>query len=109
VYGLFDPNVKIGYDNGRRYHSFTCLRPHCRHVIRRFLDGSNAGNTSGMGKHARTCWGDGVFAAAKKAGTAEAAGPIASNFLRTGKITDFVSNKNIVTYSTIPLRKHEVR
>jgi hypothetical protein len=62
-----------------------------------------------MGKHAKTCWGNGVFAAAKKAGTAEASGPIASNFLHTGKITDFVSNKNIVTYSTIPLWKYEVQ
>jgi hypothetical protein len=32
-----------------------------------------------------------------------------SNFLHTGKITNFVSNKNIVTYSTIPLQKHEVQ
>jgi hypothetical protein len=69
VYGFFKPDVKIGYDGGRKYHFFHCAAQKCQgmkgvHGVRRFQDSKDRAATSNLKYHAIKCFGkDAVDAA----------------------------------------------
>jgi hypothetical protein len=69
VYGFFKPDVKIGYDRGRKYHFFYCAAQKCQgmkgvHGVRRFQDSKDHAATSNLRTHAIKCFGkDAVDAA----------------------------------------------
>ena len=63
IYSLFEPDVKIKYEGGRKYHFFVCAAKRCRHSgdeagVRRYLDKQDKSSTSNLKTHAISCWGE---------------------------------------------------
>jgi len=68
VYVFFKPTPEIKYKDGRRSHVFECAAGSCKgkntRYVSRFLDKGDANSTGNLLRHARTCWGTDVVAAA---------------------------------------------
>ena len=56
VYAFYQPVPEIGYEDGRRYHSFRCAARSCKQRIRRYLDKKDGKSTRNLRKHAKSCW-----------------------------------------------------
>jgi hypothetical protein len=67
VYAFFQPTPNIGYEDGRRYHSFKCAGKSCTKTICRYLDKKDAKSTSNLRKHAKSCWGEAAVRAVDQA------------------------------------------
>ncbi|KAJ3765349.1 hypothetical protein FB446DRAFT_625756, partial [Lentinula raphanica] len=66
VYAFFNAEPEIEFDKDEvtpEYLVFRCT--HCRTKIRQGINMSNKGSTGNMSGHARKCWGDEAFNAAK--------------------------------------------
>jgi hypothetical protein len=96
IYGFYKADVKIGYDEGRKYHLFRCDGRSCTETIRRYLDTKDRSSTSNLRKHARTCWGKDAVKVVDDAKNADEVrnkhvkalkqhGTITAAFERTGK------------------------
>lgn len=68
VYTFFKRNVKIGFDNGRKYHFFTCAARKCKGTggVRRYQDSKDRAATSNLKTHALKCFGAAAVDAAFK-------------------------------------------
>jgi hypothetical protein len=114
VYAFYDGGAHE-WVGSRRAHTFKCLGKGCKHTVRRYLtreDGrkaADAGSTSNMIKHVRTCWGEAALSAASKAG--ENASKVVKGILKNGSITAAfeVKGRGKVTYSHIQHTKTETR
>jgi hypothetical protein len=111
VYAFYDPDVKIKYNAGRKYHAFTCLQKHCRKMINRYTNKADQGSTGNLRKHIKKCWGQNVLDVADKAKDKQAALPMVKNFMNTGKITTIFERKGKgeITYSIMQHKPHETR
>jgi hypothetical protein len=105
IYAFFDPTPMIGYEDGRRFHTFRCAARECKQKIRgvrRFLDKGDAKSTSNMRKHAKKCWGDEIVALADNADNAnEVRNTTIKSYLEPQSIIAAFErrNKDKVTYS----------
>ena len=61
IYAFFTTSaIRIGYDNGRKYHYFPCAARKCRNPsggVRRYLDSKDKAATSNLKSHAIRCFG----------------------------------------------------
>lgn len=102
VYAFYEPVPDVGYEGGRRFHSFRCAARGCKQRIRRYLDKNDAKSTSNLRKHAKSCWG---AEAVEVAGTVKTAAEARENIVKplqtTGSITAVFerTKKGSVTYS----------
>jgi hypothetical protein len=102
VYAFFEPVPQIGYEAGRRFHSFKCAARGCKQRIHHYLDTNDHGSTGNLRKHAKTCWGT---EAVEMAGTVKTAAEARENVVKplqmNGSITAVFerTNKGKVTYS----------
>ena len=48
---------EIGYEDGRRFHSFRCAAWSCKQRVHRYLDKKDGKSTGNLRKHAKSCWG----------------------------------------------------
>jgi hypothetical protein len=101
---------------GRRVHVFECAAKTCRgkngRDVRRFLDTSDAKSTSGLRRHAKSCWGDEAVEAADSTQDLQGARVIlAKTKLRDGSITAEFERigKGKITYSHRQHTKTESR
>jgi hypothetical protein len=112
IYAFFQPMPDIGYEDGRRYHSFKCTGKSCTKTIRRYLDKKDAKSTGNLRKHAKSCWGEAAVQAVDQAKNAtEARDKIVTGILRDGSITAAFERhqKGKVTYSHRQHTKTEAR
>ena len=69
IYSFFSPDVKIGYENGRKYHFFKCNARVCKNPRggqRRYLDTSDKTSTGNLKTHAVKCFSQAAIDAAMK-------------------------------------------
>jgi hypothetical protein len=69
IYVFFKPTPSIEYIKERCVHVFECNVKHCNgkgngHMVRHYLDTTDAKSTSNLCKHVKICWGEDVVAAA---------------------------------------------
>jgi hypothetical protein len=110
VYSFFKPNVKIGYENGRKYHFLPCAARAClngSHGVRRYLDSKDRATTSNLKTHATRCFGkDAVAAAFKGEPIIERDGSVFAAFARQGQRPVKLSHRNHtdleIRYNTFP-------
>src|SRR5271155_3968962 len=100
----------------RPIHGFECAAQTCRgkngRDVRRFLDTSDAKSTSGLRRHAKSCWGDEAVAAADSTQDLQCARAILTHTkLRDGSITAEFQRigKGKLTYSHRQHTKTESR
>jgi hypothetical protein len=109
AYAFYRPVPEIGYEDGRRFHTFRCAARGCQKVVRRFLDKGDRKSTGNLLKHARSCWGVetvnnamSLTANEVREGMAKVVdGSITAHFERKGK--------GKITYSHRPHTKAEIR
>ena len=102
VYAFHQPVPEIGYEEGRRYHSFRCAARSCKHRIRRYLDKKDRKSTGNLRKHAKSCWGAEAVEAVETVKTAAKACEHVVKPLQTnGSITAVFerTKKGNITYS----------
>lgn len=91
IYAFFHPVPNVDYDNGRKFHEFTCSAKGCQKKIRRYLDTKDAKSTSNLRKHAKLCWGmDTINAADQTKNASEARSLVNSHRQHTKTETKFV-------------------
>lgn len=105
--------MEIQTTGGRRNHVFSCARPTCTQVVRRYLDKRDR-STGNMHKHALSwsCWGDEAVARAMDtADDTEAHKIVVDSLLTTGRISEYFGRKKkgTVTYSHMQHTKEETR
>ena len=71
IYGFFQENVSVGYDEGCKYHFFKCASRNCKGKgqkgVRHYQDSKDRAATSKLKSHAVKCFGqDAVDAAFEK-------------------------------------------
>ena len=112
VYAFFEPVPQIGYENGRRYHSFKCTARGCKQRICQYLDKNDAKSTGNLRKHAKSCWGTKVVEAA---GTVKTAAEARENVVKPLQINGSITavfertGKGKVTYSHTQHTKTETK
>jgi hypothetical protein len=102
VYAFYEPVPEIGYEDGRRYHSFRCAARGCKQRIRQYLDKKDGKSMGNLRKHAKSCWGaEAVEAAGTVKTAAEAREHIAKPLQTNGSITAVFeqTKKGKITYS----------
>ncbi|KAF8873433.1 hypothetical protein BD779DRAFT_1451904 [Infundibulicybe gibba] len=88
VYAFFKRDVKIGFDNGRKYHFFTCAARKCKNHggVRRYQDSKDRAATSNLKTHALKCFGAAAIDAAfKKTKSSTQNGSVFAAFARQGE------------------------
>ncbi|KAF9560223.1 hypothetical protein CPC08DRAFT_613634, partial [Agrocybe pediades] len=100
IYALWYPVPDIGYDDGRRYHEFTCFKKSCKKKVRRFLDTKDATSTGNLHKHSRKCWGEDIVELALNTTSTKDAREALAN-CKDGSVAEAfkIRGKPIVTYS----------
>ena len=65
VYAFFEPEPVIDYVGGRHCHVFRCAARGCKFTSRWFLDTGDRSLTGNLSRHAKACWGEDAWKAAK--------------------------------------------
>lgn len=110
VYAFFKTPL-IEHENGRRCHTFHCVKSGCPSKHRRFLDTHDQTSTSNMRQHARRCFGPEVFDAMVELPNAKAARPHVEAYIRSGSIDASFERKGKgkLTFSARQHTFHEAR
>ncbi|KAF8874618.1 hypothetical protein BD779DRAFT_1450826 [Infundibulicybe gibba] len=109
VYTFFKRNIKIGFDNGRKYHFFICAARKCKGSggIRRYQDSKDRAATSNLKTHALKCFGAAaVDAAFKKTTPLTQDGSLFSAFAHQGQRPATVTHR---AHNVDESRAHIVR
>ncbi|KAI0696129.1 hypothetical protein C8T65DRAFT_710664 [Cerioporus squamosus] len=96
VYAFYDPRPKIFIKGTRVAHVFKCLAPKCKLTegVKRWQDTGDRSSTSGLKRHAETCWGAEAVKAVLDAESVQVGrDEVVGGILRTGSITAFFPRK----------------
>jgi hypothetical protein len=103
AYGFFRTKVRVGHENGRKYHYFQCAAKKCKGSggVRRFQDSKDRAGTSNLRGHAVKCFGrDAVDAAFNNKSDTGNDGSIFAAFARQGQAPVAVSHRAPTTDET---------
>lgn len=87
-YAFFHQDIDIIHVDGRRVHVFTCAKPGCKRVVKRYLDKTDAMSTGNLRKHVKSCWGPEALDAADAFGHVKDARESVEKLGRTGLLTE---------------------
>ncbi len=115
IYALYRSEVDVERKNKRTVHQFHCAGPGCKHIVKRYIDGSDATSTSNLRKHIKKCvgWGPGTLEAIDRVNTKEEAlaalQKVAKGEVKSITMAFKRMGKGKVTYSTRQLTTSETR
>ena len=104
IYGFFQANVSVGYDEGRKYHFFKCASRNCKGKgqkgVRRYQDSKDRAATSNLKSHAVKCFGQDAVDAAFEKTQSGRDGSIFAAFARQGQQPVKISHRAHTTEET---------